>query len=372
MIVRVLWPGGVQRAAFAEAEGLIKLGNKVDLIFIRKTSRYVYKSDVPYTVVFDESVNNRFIGRLFRKITLHYQPQRGNDSTIDVDLIWKYEHFNKNKYDVVYYVDEFSALFSNYSKRKNHHKIVLLIHEVIIRDGKLLPRFIQKRSLKNADLILTSTKENLGLLRNSGFKNSHELYLGLNPQSYIPCFEEREDIALSVTMWDFGRKPEILIDIGKNLNFGKILICGDWTDYNYMNELKEIITREGIQDKVEITGPITEELLITFYKKSKISIRFGYNEKGPGMGSLESIAWGLPLIINNGIGIKGKIIDKKNGFIVNEKDSVSIAKTIENLFKDAKEWMAISGNNIQLAKELSWDAHNAKLNELLKELLRAK
>jgi hypothetical protein len=35
ILVRVLWSGGVQRIAFAEAEGLIKLENDVHLIFLK-------------------------------------------------------------------------------------------------------------------------------------------------------------------------------------------------------------------------------------------------------------------------------------------------------------------------------------------------
>ena len=35
IVVRLLWPGGVQRTALAEAEGLTKIGNEVDLLFIR-------------------------------------------------------------------------------------------------------------------------------------------------------------------------------------------------------------------------------------------------------------------------------------------------------------------------------------------------
>lgn len=372
IIVRVLWPGGVQRTAFAEAEGLIKLGNEVDLIFIRKTSRYIYGSSIPYKIIYDEKVNGRFMGRLLKKITLHYSPQRGNDSVVDLDLIRKFEHSNRDKYDIVYYFDEFSAFFSKYSKRKKHHKVVVLIHEVASKDGPFLLRFIQKRALRNADLILTNTNKNLALLKEASYNNCFEVYPGLTPQTDIPSFEKRKNIALSVTMWDFGRKPEVLIEIGKNLNFGKILICGDWTDYNYMNRLKQQIITEGLENKVEITGPITEEVLLNLYKTSKISIRFGYNEKGPGMGSLESIAWGLPLIINNGIGIKEKIVDGKNGVIVNENNAASIARIIEDFFNDSVKWKEMSTNNIQLAKELSWDTHNAKLNELMQGLIKEK
>ena len=369
IIVRILWPGGVQRIAFAEAEGLTRLGNDVDLIFIRKTNRYTYNAKIPYKVIYDDKVNSRFLAKLLRKITTHYNPQRGSDATVDLDLIRKIEHSIKKQYDIIYYFDEFSAFFSKYSKKKFCHKVVVLIHEVAITNGPLLSKIVQNRALKNADLILTNTKENLQLLKDAGYDNSFEVYPGLNQHAEILGFETRENVAISVTMWDFGRRPEVLIEIAKNLNFGKILLCGDWTDIAYMNKLKKKIIEEKVEKKVEITGPISEERLENLYKNAKISIRFGYNEKGPGMGSLESIAWGIPLIINSGIGIKEKIINGKNGVLVDESNSKVVADTIEELFKDQFQWDRMSHSNILLSEELGWDKHNARLNDLLQSLL---
>jgi glycosyltransferase involved in cell wall biosynthesis len=369
IIVRILWPGGVQRIAIAEAEGLTRLGNDVELIFIRRTTRYTYSSEIPFRVIYDDKVNNRFAGKLLRKITLHYGPQRGSDATVDMDLIRKFEHSIKKQYDIIYYFDEFSAFFSKYSKKKFHHKVAVCIHEVAFRNGSFLSKVVQYKALKNADLILTNSKANLQLLKEAGYGNSFEVYPGLNRHVPISAFQSREDVAISVTMWDFGRKPEALIEIAKNLTFGKILICGDWTDIKYMNNLKRKIIEEKIENKVEITGPLSEEELTNLYKRVKISIRFGYNEKGPGMGSLESIAWGLPLIINSGIGIKEKIIDGINGIIVDESNSKDVAHKIEKLLKDQLTWDKMSSYNIKLAEELEWDKHNAKLNDLMQSLL---
>ncbi|MGC9124396.1 MAG: glycosyltransferase [Thermoplasmata archaeon] len=105
------------------------------------------------------------------------------------------------------------------------------------------------------------------------------------------------------------------------------------------------------------------------YKKSKVSIRFGYNEKGPGMGSLEAISWGLPLIINEGIGIRDLIKDSINGYIVNETDYDKIAQLIDDLFTDKNKWSMISYNNIQLAKDLSWENHCKLLDSIFKKIL---
>ena len=175
IIVRVLWPGGVQRIAFAEVEGLKRFGHDVDLIFIRSTRKYIYNSNMNYKVLYNDEINKRLLGRIFRRITLHYLPYRGDDATVDMDLIYRTEHTLKNKYDIIYYFDEFSAFFQRYSKNLYGNKTVVLIHEVAQFRGSRLSKFVQKRALKYADVVLTNSKENWELLIMGGAKNAYEV-----------------------------------------------------------------------------------------------------------------------------------------------------------------------------------------------------
>lgn len=368
IIVRVLWPGGVQRIAFAEAEGLIQTGHDVDLIFIRDTGRFHYQTNVPTKILFGPEKKNRLFGKIFGSITAHYSPQRGTDATIDMDLIWKTEHTLKSKYDVVYYFDEFSAFFSLHSKRKYNHKVVILIHEVALTDGPPLSKWIQRRALKSANLVLTNTKYNLDLLKQCGYSNTYELYPGLTFNPDVISFNQRDDLIISVTMWDYGRKPEIFLSIASKLTKGKIMLCGDWTDYVYMKTFKDKIKNLGLENRIGVTGPIDEELLRTYYQKAKVAIRFGYNERGPGMGSLEAISWGIPMIINNGIGAREVIENEKTGFIVDEEESEYIASIIKELLTNEVKWTTISNACHKKSYTLSWNEHNKKLSELIMSL----
>ena len=370
IIVRILWPGGVQRIAFAEADGLRKLGNDVDLIFIRATNRYTYSQKLNYKVLYGNDVSKRFLGRLFKRITMHYSPERGEDATIDIDLIYKTEHNLKKQYDIIYYFDEFSALFQKFNNKRYKNKTVVLIHEVKILDGSLLSRLVQRRAIKYSDIVLTNTHQNLDLLKRAGIKNAYEVYPGLVLHDKVPGFDMREDIVLSVTMWDSGRRPETLLEIAKQMKNGKLIIAGSWTDNNYFKSFKNKLKNSNLENKVIVTGTIDENNLINIYKKAKISIRFGYDEKGPGMGSLESISYGLPLIIDENIGIREIIKDGCNGYIVEPEDSIGIAEKISLLFNDKNIWEKMSKNNLELAKSFSWENHNEKLNEIFKELLK--
>lgn len=367
IIVRVLWPGGVQRIAFAEAKGLMNLGHDVDLVFIRDTGRITYEENINYRVIYTNDINNRFAGKLLKIITDHYAPQRGNDATVDIDLIRKFEHSINNKYDIIYCFDEFTALFVKRLKKRFKTKIVVLIHEVAFKNGSALSKLIQKYACKNADLILTNTRSNLNLLREYGYNDSYEVYPGLYSKNNSASFDERENIAISVTMWDFGRHPEIFINVAKNLKNGKIVLIGNWADNAYLEKFRNIIKQEHLSNKLYITGSISEEDLNKFYLKAKVSIRFGYEEKGPGMGSLESLSFGLPIIYNNGIGIKEILKDNLNGFVVGSNDYLEITKKIDILFSNKDLWESLHSNNLQLSHKYSWDSHNTKLNNILKE-----
>ena len=364
ILVRVLWPGGVQRTAIAEAEGLIERGHQVYLIFIRDTGRYRYNINSNFIILNGPEVSHRPIGKFLRFITNFYSPQRGSDATVDIDLIWKAERYVCNSYDVVYYFDEFSALFSGKSKRNGKKKIVL-IHEVYLNEGPYLQRLIQKSALKNADLILTNSKYNLMKLIQGGYKNSYEIYPGLIPRDEILPFDLRRNIAISVTMWDSGRKPEKFLEIAKVIGIGKIILCGDWTDQSYMQSISKRIMEMNLSDKIEVTGPITEDQLVSIYKDAKVAIRFGYDEKGPGMGSLEAISWGIPLVINREIGAREIMEEDKLGFIVDENDSKAVASIIGELFADKEKWDKLSQRAVTASVRYSWNNHNNKLNELI-------
>lgn len=367
IVVRILWPGGVQRIAFAEAEGLKKLNNEVDLVFIRAAKEKFYDSSIDYKILYESDINNRFLGRIFKKITLHYLPQRGEDATIDIDLIYKFERTLKNKYDIVYYFDEFSSLFQRH--RKTKYKRVVLIHEVSLYNKSFLIKLIQRRAVKRSDLVLTNTAENLGLLHKYGLKNAEEVYPGLWINNDIPGFDKRENIAISVTMWDYGRRPELFLEIAKRLKKGKIILAGSWADLEYFDKFKEKINFLGLGNRLFVTGGIKEQKLNELYKKSKVALRFGYFEKGPGMGSLEYISWGIPLIINSGIGIKEVVKNEINGYIIDEIKFDYAVQLIESLFEDSERWTDISKNNILLAEALSWDKHCSKLNEIFQKLI---
>ena len=95
IVCRVLWPGGVQRMVFRQAEGLSSLGNDVDLVFIRDTHRYIYPTNLKYEIFIKRTRSSKVIDYILKKITNRYNPQRGDEAVVDIKE-------RKRKYIVAY------------------------------------------------------------------------------------------------------------------------------------------------------------------------------------------------------------------------------------------------------------------------------
>ncbi|MDG6999788.1 MAG: glycosyltransferase family 4 protein [Nitrososphaerota archaeon] len=365
--MRILWPGGVQRTAFAEAEQLIERGISVDLVFLRDTGREKYTTTVPHQVLFDPSIKNRLFGRIFKVITHRYAPHRGSDATVDLDLIRRYE-VTRKEYDIVIYFDQQAAFFARYGQRLHGGKYVVQIHETSLKDKVVVPHFVEKRALRNAAAIITNSTRNKEILQSHGYENIHVIYPGLYPQPESPGFKSRSDVAISVTVWDRGRRPEVFLEIVKYLKTGSIVLAGSWADPNYQQEFMALIENEGLTGKLFVTGPLSENALREYYLHCKVGMRFGYNEAGPGMGSLEVISYGIPLLINSGIGIREILEADVNAMVVNEDRPHDIASSIERFFTDEELWNSFHQANVALAEKISWHNHGEALARVLNDV----
>lgn len=367
IFVRILWPGGVQRIAFAEAEQLIVRGHSVDLVFLRDTGREKFKTVVPYKILFEPSVQNRLFGKILRIITHRYAPQRGPDATVDLDLMRRFER-TRDEYDIVIYFDQHAAFFAEYGQKLHGGKFLVQIHETSLKEKALLPHFIERRALRSAAGIITNSLKNRSILQNHSYKDVSVIYPGLYSHPESPGFKWRYDIAISTTVWDSGRHPEAFISIAKYLKTGRIVLAGSWADPGDLKKFSRLVEREKLTDKIVVTGPLSENSLNDYYMRCKVGIRFGYNEAGPGMGSLEVISYGIPLLINSGIGAIEVLENGVNTIIVSEDRPDEVALVIERFFTDEDFWTSFHNSNIELAQNMSWHNHGEALAMALNDL----
>lgn len=367
---RLYWPGGVARILLAEGEQLQQRGHRVHVVFIRRAKNAIdYRTAASYRVVNCNSIDRRMLSHPLRLLTISYAPERGPDATVDLDLIFKFE-LGRTRYDVVIYGDTHTAVYAPIFSFLRGEPYIVHVHETALKTSSITWKLEERFVLGRASSVITNSMSQKVALSEAGVRRVRSIFPGTTPVSDPPSFDSRSDTAISVTLWDFGRHPEKLAEVARNLSRGAIVLAGAWTETSYLSSFRERYRNEIESGRLVVTGPLSEEALLHLYGTSKVGIRLGYQEFGPGMGSLEMIGNGLPLVYNRGIGISSYVIDGENGIKVDADNPTYIASRIEELWEDQERWGRMHANNLKLASRLSWSNHAAALEDELQAAAR--
>jgi len=343
--VRLLWSSAVPKIAIEEARNA---GWK--LYIYRDAGGNYDLSNVSY-IILRQKNKKGFLTPIFEYITSLYAPHRGKEATIDLDLIIKAAQIIKG---FTLFHDQFAGLTGYFRKLLHKEEYAVYLHETsLISKGakNFLPSKIEEKVLKNSKLVLTNSYWNKEVLKEKGYE-SEVLYPGCYPANKLS--ESRERLVLAVSTWDSERHPELYGEIAKRVK-GKFVMAGHWARRDTM---EEFISKYG--KYVEVTGKISEKELNELYSKASVLVRFGFDERGPGMGVIEAMGYGVPVIVNEGLGSKELIRQGENGFVVKDVDEAvdRINEILENPYKFSK-------NAWETSKQLSWENHTKKLIELL-------
>jgi len=343
--VRLLWNSGSPKHAIEEARNT---GWK--LYIYRDAGGNYDLSNVNY-VILRQKNEKGFFTPIFEYITSLYAPQRGKDATVDLDLILKAARIIKG---FTYFHDQFAGMTGYLRKLLYGEDYAIYLSETALTKKELkyfLPKMVDEIVLKNAKLIITNSYWNKNILEDLGY-SSEVLYPGCYPLEKVG--EVRQRLVLAVSTWDSGRHPELYGEMAKQVK-GKFIMAGHWARKDTMNEF---MSKYG--KYVEVTGKISEKELNELYSKASVLVRFGFDERGPGMGVIEAMGYGVPVVVNEGLGGKELVKQGENGFVVKDVDEAvdRINEILENPYRFSK-------NAWETSKQLSWENHTKKLIELL-------
>ena len=260
ILLRILWTGGAQKIAIQEAEELTKLGHDVELVFLRG-SHFTGYSDLLRKVKFTifSQQGNSFLSPIYNYITKQFAPERGNESRIDVNLLrsfWKYLIGKDIDYIICH--DQFAGLAGYYAKRKLGVKYSVFMHErVFLYSIPILGWIwfkIENRVLKNANAVFAISDR----VRQSTVE-CHKIEVktnlpGLDVQTEIKDFKEKEDSLISVSMWDYGRRPLVYLDVISKINNFQLYFLGNWRAPELKTQFQNAVKARGLENRVIIKG----------------------------------------------------------------------------------------------------------------------
>jgi mannosylfructose-phosphate synthase len=120
--------------------------------------------------------------------------------------------------------------------------------------------------------------------------------------------------------------------------------------------MRKIISRYGMQDRVDIIGYVPDELMAPYYRKAELFVLPSKFEPF-GMTALEAMACGTPVIASNLGGIKENFTSGTDGLLVDPSNREELAKAMIQLLEDRTLTQSIGEAGHRAAVEkFSWEA----------------
>lgn len=245
---------------------------------------------------------------------------------------------------------------------------------IVFHEG---PGGMQKHYSKNAKEILNSF-DILGFRHKSmkewyenvfgKFNKTFVCYSGTKP-TYLETATKSDKNFTNNSLTKFLYVGQFTYNKCVKSNVEALNICYPQKDFHFtcigsggtaLEEIKEFINNENLNDKISFTGQIDRDEIIKYYDENQCFIMISKSEAF-GLVYLEAMARGCICVGTRGQGIDGVIIDGENGFLCNGGDSKELAQIINHINSlSGEEKQRISENARHTAEELS-DYNVAKM-----------
>ncbi len=267
------------------------------------------------------------------------------------------------KIPVLCYPQDINLLYTNtYIKNltKGKYFVWLILRRII--------RIIDKKLWGNFDEIICHSNFSAQNISRTYNVKTKVILLGTRTDIFKPSNKQKKNVILSIAAQKIQRADFLIKTIEnllKNKNDFELWIVGSSGDHH--DELKELVKKLKLTDKVKIFGKVSDEVLIDLYTQSLAVIHL---VKQPPFGLIvtESMACETPVIACHPGGTDETIIHNETGFLINEEDQDALIEYIKK-FLDNPELsreMGIKGRE-RIMKFFELKSKNEELRLLMKE-----
>ena len=259
------------------------------------------------------------------------------------------KRIEKNKYDIIYFHG--APILYAYMKRVKHSKSLIVYHQHGISK---LNKFIMKIqylaqsyadvNFVNSDLLTIEEHKKLmrdkygeiNFIQASGHVDNNKFKLCCNREELRRKKSINEKTILIYTGRLTEQKdPLIAIEafnryIMEYNNDALFYIIGGG---ELEGKIRDKIQEYNIGDKVHLVGTVQQDKVVEWLQCSDLFI-FPSKGEGMSMSIAEALACGVPTVAFDVAGIRGIVENNLNGYLVNKRTDIDLAKAINNAIKN--------------------------------------
>jgi len=235
-----------------------------------------------------------------------------------------------------------------------------------------------KLFLGQADAVIALTQDMRGKIRQTYHRDASVIPNGIDLRRFeqLSCRSKVKSAPNGVkTLLFVGRLHRIkgvaylieaMTTIIKRNPKARLLLVGDGEE---RQNLENLVTKLGLTKYVTFIGKVPNEKVPQYIAASDVFVLPSLSE-GFGIVLLEAMACGLPIVATNVGGIPEIVQDGENGFLVEPENPEGIAQKVLTLLENDDLRRRISQNNLEKAKNYSWEAAVDKLEKVYLEVVK--
>lgn len=184
------------------------------------------------------------------------------------------------------------------------------------------------------------------------YKNKVEvIYNGVDQSKFLyqkKIYPKVQLELLYVGRIDREKGVDVLVEMMKlliaNKVNAKLTLVGDGIHFN---EIKDQIKNQNLQDYINLTGPVQNDLVVNYYQSADLFLFATKRFEGHPMTICEANCTGLPVISTGMGGLKELIVNGQNGVLVQGPDPKIFADMVTKLYLDQVQLSQLSHNSHQ-------------------------
>lgn len=363
--------GGGQLIVHHWANGLVKLGHDVYVIYTKRKTLRPPAQEACYKIIWAGHFENRFLN--MAPVFLAFLRLRGK-IRIDVFLATGAEAFLVN----MFFKNSKTRLLMAYF---NPHPPYLRRPKDLIGQGlgglKFLfsKRFfyLEKLCLKLADSVVAISMDSARRISknfNIPLKKIEVVYCGVDIKTFSARDEQQhiqKDRLITVGRLDDQKGLDVLLKavslILRNRKVTLDIVGDGWMKERY----KRIASDLAILDSVNFIGRIRQESVPDYLRNASLFVLASRSESF-GLVLVEAMALGVPVISTNVGSIPEIITDGETGTLVRPDDADMLAHAIQDLLDDQEKAKRLSEQaKRHVLEKFTWDKSVKCLNAIYKE-----